>query len=81
MVTWARQTSHHDCCLLLALQADDRVTSPVGSQRMHDVAAVKDKTIWLVEGAWHAEIFAGVRNGDSQRKAFQYVADWLGART
>lgn len=74
------QSRSHLAERLHDLQGDDRVTSPDASRRLHEIAASTDKTIKIVEGAWHAEVFVGVGSAEPQRAAFQFVADWLEAR-
>ena len=52
------------------------------SRRLHEIAASPDKTIRIVEGAYHADLYqGGDRNADAMRTSFEYVAEWLKART
>mmetsp|Transcript_24895 Transcript_24895/g.74948 ORF Transcript_24895/g.74948 Transcript_24895/m.74948 type:complete len:355 (+) Transcript_24895:108-1172(+) len=67
---------------LLMHAGDDQITSPAMSRRLHDVAVGEDKTLRIVDGAWHGEIFqGGPETTESMRTSFQCVADWLSARS
>eukprot|EP00037_Helgoeca_nana_P000715 m.23237 g.23237 ORF g.23237 m.23237 type:complete len:359 (+) comp10946_c0_seq2:32-1108(+) len=61
---------------------DDRITSPAMSRKLHEVAVSKDKTLRILDGAWHAEVFqGGPSNVDLMLDSFDFVATWLNDRT
>lgn len=53
----------------------DVMTSPIGSQLLHDTVGSKDKTITLYDGLYH-EIF----NEPENEQIFSEIVDWMGAR-
>lgn len=64
--------------------ADDKVTAPGSSVKFYELAQSADKSLKLVEGAWHAECFHG---GSTPAKAkaisdsFEFVGQWLTKRS
>lgn len=74
-------SSLHDVTLpfLLLHGREDVITDPLVSQRLFDAAVVRDKTLNLYEGAWHA-LLAG-EPMDSRMRIWADVKAWLDARS